>query len=385
MKDDKLVKILKRVLPIMSILTVFVFVMLINKKSYALFHKRIETDININITTADELPKTLKATDVVKEMIGTPTYIIGITKNNEKTSDSKDPDIREYRYLGSIVKNYIYFNCNEGVTGETATTSNCELWRILGVFKDEKGAEHLKITKEGTVSSASTTYKIGGTTYALKEDTSRSLYFSKNNDTGKYSNDWATAGIMYWLNTKQDETEGTPNPGYLSTLKGKNEDMIAEMKYYLGVTTKDDTPKTSYVKERDVESCGVDNMGAGAGTSGCNVPKNNHATWTGKVALMYPSDYGFSADSGSWDTLFTGFTSKSVSWLNSSTHTGNEWLLSPSDDYNGGLIWGSNYPLFYGIASERQDVRPAVYIKSDIEITAGDGTKQHPYFLSFKK
>ena len=90
MKDDKLVKILKRVLPIMSILTVFVFVMLINKKSYALFHKRIETDININITTADELPKTLKATDVVKEMIGTPTYIIGITKNNEKTSDPKE-------------------------------------------------------------------------------------------------------------------------------------------------------------------------------------------------------------------------------------------------------------------------------------------------------
>ncbi len=352
----------------------------------------VYASIKVNVT-GDFNEKSLKSeigTDVVKDTIGQAGGVIGVKADNTSTTN-KDDEVREYRYSGNDgIKNYIYFNCSEGITYETAS-SNCEKWRIIGVFKDESGNEHLKIVRNEILSGIfPETYEVEGTTYNIKYTNNDINAYWNKKVSGTNNNDWSTAGLQYWLNTTQDETEEEPNKGYLSYLKGDTLSMIEETKYYLGTTTYEDpptygmidTPKEAYANERDVKSC-IENTGKNESESGCKVWANNQATWTGKIALMYPSDYGFSTESSNWETQFKGFRSiKSSSWLNSANHGSYEWLLSPASTHStsvagwyatgdGGNLGVYNY---YG-------VRPSVNLISSIKITSGNGTSETPYFL----
>ena len=179
--------------------------------------------------------------------------------------------------------------------------------------------------------------------------------------------------------------------------------MIEETKYYLGTLTYSlgiiDTPKEAYANERAVEWCdgGVgpaENTGYSGyyltfeSTPNCRVWANNQATWTGKVSLMYPSDYGFSVnnENNNWDKQLKDFsTIQSSSWLNSANHSYEE-LLSPTSD-------GSTYVAIWGASGvvdatsvysyNYNGVRPSVNLISEIKIRQGDGTSESPYFLEF--
>ncbi len=403
-RDEKIVMVLKRVLPIMSILTVFVFVMLINKKSYALFHKRIETDITIHISTADKLPpkKTGPANDVVKGKVvsnvtdtctsfKTKGGLVAINADGTLYQEGSGQEIREYRYVGPDVDNYIYFNCQDG---KEQNGDNCEIWRILGIFKDESGAEHIKIVRNETLKGDMMPSKFSaenGTEYRIRYSSSENAYWNYPT-SGTRNNDWATGGLQYWLNAGSDKETSQPSDGYMSYLSKNAKSMIEETKYYLGTVTIDslniiDTSKEAYANERDVESC-IENTGKDKSESGCKVWASNQATWNGNIALMYPSDYGYTANSCNWNTtLYRYDTSsiKSTSWLNSANHSTEEWLLSPSshDSASAVAVWlAAGSVKNNGVSNNGFGVRPSLNLISGVTIVNGEGTVDEPYQLN---
>ena len=70
-KDELIEKICKRVILVFGVLSIFNFILLINKKSYALFTKTIVSDkVVVHIETGDELPFSPgPAIDIVKNKI----------------------------------------------------------------------------------------------------------------------------------------------------------------------------------------------------------------------------------------------------------------------------------------------------------------------------
>ena len=99
--------------------------------------------------------------------------------------------------------------------------------------------------------------------------------------------------------------------------------------------------------------------------------------WNGKVALMYPSDYGYAVGGDKRNTcLSNGLYYYDINdcatnnWLYNKVYT---WLLSPSltatDPY---YIFSNGGVNHYNGAFFSYAVRPTVYLKSDVKILASD-------------
>ncbi len=318
------------------------------------------------------------AVEVIKSTVDIAGGVIGVTNNNEKVNSISD-DVREYRYSGSYVNNYIKFNN--------------ELWRIVGVFKDETGKEFLKIVRNEVINGDNIpeTYQVGEDTYDMRFQTENELYknFAYYNANRKFSGDpntdWTTSGIQYWLNSK-----GTGDNGYLNTILENYKNMIASTKYYLGNITDsfdngiEDTPITAYEHERKSEKC-TSYGSTDKQSPPCYIWPNSQANWTGKIGLIYPSDFGFSADSRYWNTQLNvrafQLAARS-SWLKNLNGSYREVLISPTSygqsyqsqlDHKGIVFTGTNSK------SVPSNIRPSLYLKNDVQIVSGDGTKEKPY------
>ncbi len=352
--------------------------------------------------TPKELDKPL-GTEIVKETLGQTGGVVGVTNTNTKVTQESS-NIREYRYSGTNVNNYVYFNCQDNME---QNGDNCETWRIIGVFKDENNEEHLKIVRNEVLTGVfPETYVVGGKNYYIKGEltsgklnnfssykvlplsnakfmkdySENSAYWNWNDDN--YYNDWTTAGLQYWLNSKGDEMQ---DKGYLNSLYDNAKNMIAETKYYLGnFNYNTDTSALSYEHERESASCSMVEEEYEE-CSGGDIWSGNQANWSGSVALMYPSDYGFSADSTYWNETTLGEyynEAYETSWLTSANHDNYEWFLSPSSFDSGRVAgWNSDGDVGYVGANLTGGVRPALYLKSTAIIDNGDGTSLTPYAL----
>ena len=97
-----------------------------------------------------------------KGMVGSQ-YLAALLNNekglyaiNTNGSLSDGSNIREYRYSGVKADNYVWFNCSSSYTsGYLNASSNCELWRIVGVFEDEYGYQKIKLVKDTNISNSS--------------------------------------------------------------------------------------------------------------------------------------------------------------------------------------------------------------------------------------
>ena len=112
-------------------------------------------------------------------------------------------------------------------------------------------------------------------------------------------------------------------------------------------------------------------------------------TWTGKVAVAYPSDYGYAADLslcqkqlGSYDDA----TCTANNWMkNIVTNNGADsgWLLTP---YPGSAYTalGVSSPGYFinSSASYAFGVVPVLSLSSELDIGPGTGTSSSPYQLS---
>ncbi len=291
-------------------------------------------------------------------------------------------DITEYRYRGASPKNYVTFNN--------------EVWRIIGVFPTDDGTGNIenrvKIIKDQSIGKKP--WDDGTTAYnytkndnlMLLQDKNKSKveYLEKNDkydviglatpDATTFRNNWAGPAT---LNTELNTT-------YLNSLDSTSKSMIGNTKYYLGgknVTYNDgyvDTPLQFYSYERKISGSSY-------------YYGSNPNSWTGKLGLMYLSDYGYASSNCENKKLYDENSSSNdiracntTNWLFNNDY---QWLLPQNASV-------SNYAFYVNwvggvndvIVSDNQlGVRPVLYLKSNVSITSGDGTSSNPYKLSFTK
>ncbi len=306
--------------------------------------------------------------------------------NDRLGGTTTDLDGGNIRYYGANPNNYIYFNCSDY---SNQTSSTCETWRIIGVFDGK-----LKLIKGSQIGTYSWDNKNTST--------------GAENNSGK--NDWTTARLMkllnpvdYYINDNNDKDSEGNYLGYSlyynstsgKCYSGKNNatvdcdftstgikndetrNMIAETTYNLGGwNTFTVYPNEIYEYER-----------------GTTVYTGRLPTWTGKIALAYPSDYGYAADLNQCVNKqlnkYNDSTCTSNNWMKSIiTNNGSNdgWLLTPHSNYSyiawgvilSGIMGGNHaYYSSYGSA-------PVLYLSSElgIESGAGDGSSSNPYKLS---
>ncbi len=305
-------------------------------------------EVKVNITTAT---RAITNSAVNYETASSSDFTGGLVKIDSNGDLSNSSSVREYRYSGPKVNNYVYFNCKDEME---QNRTNCEIWQIVGVFY-ERGYQHLKIVKSDRLNTTSSWGATSG------------------------GNNWENSYIKSYLNTT-----------YYNSLSTNAKNMIEETTYYLGTfQADDDNAKTAYIHERDVSNC-INNIGDayyGVSSKGCQVWTGNIATWKGNIALLYPSDVGYSSTSNYWETKMDKYPDslRDASWLQPNNHGGSnaEWLLSPSDGVAGNYASRWFIPVKVSDFSVGTDggIRPTTTLKYNVNIVGGDGSSNSPYQL----
>ena len=306
-----------------------------------------------------------------------------ITYQYDTTNNLMKDTAGNIRYYGASPNNYVYFNC------DSYPSTNCELWRIIGVFDGKIKLIRNKIIdlyswdNKNKSTGAETAYgKNDWTTARLMKLLNPSTYYTTDaNDNGKgQSLYWnATSGACY-----SGQNNATISCNFTSTgIKDTTRNMIAETTWNLvGWNTSDIYSNVMYEKERGTTTVSNPSDGITRAT-----------TWTGKIALPYPSDYGYATDlSKCSQTLFNynsgtdSYACRSNDWMysiitNSGINDG--WLLTPYSGY-AYMAFGvhsSGYVNGYGVYTAFM-VAPVLYLGSDQDIVSGDGSQSNPYQLA---
>jgi hypothetical protein len=189
---------------------------------------------------------------------------------------------------------------------------------------------------------------------------------------GKYAwdssnvNDWTTSSLQASLNS------GDLYNTYISSIAN----YFASVVWNLGgYSTYNITTSQYYSYER-----------------GTTVYSGHATTWTGKIGLMYPSDYGYATSGGttgrsnclgykldSWNSYSQCYSNDYL--YNSSTI---QWTLSPgSSDSRLVHDIGTSGFVAYGYSNNSLGISPVGYlISTTITPSAGDGTSDNPYIIS---
>ena len=204
-----------------------------------------------------------------------------------------------------------------------------EIWRIVGVFDTDDG--YGKYDKRIKL---------------LKSTSFRATWDSNS----KY--DWAISTLNSYL-----------NDNYYNQIFELDRNIIDPVKYYLG--------QWSYESER--------------GKSGIPGASDN---WTGKIALIYPSDYIYTFSLGVEDYCFNNiFACRKPKGKNPS----NSWIymLQNGSSYYWTISACSNYTIYNMLpdgalssfrGSQNFDAAlPTLYLKPEVKIKSGDGTIDNPY------
>jgi len=205
------------------------------------------------------------------------------------------------------------------------------MWRIIGVFKNSSGDWNLKLIRNTILTSDElpSTYTYNGTSFRIRSTNGGNYVIWNSTKTATNYNDWTTASLQYWLNGSD---------GYFGTLSSGAQALVDKTyTYYLGnvgvyTTPEQDTTISAYNNERGSIVCSS-NITENTHTNNCNIWYGNKATWSGKVALLYPSDYGYSSNSSCWTRALYGYSNgcQNKSWIFESFNISDiEWLLSPA-------------------------------------------------------
>lgn len=312
------------------------------------------------------------ATDEQKNQMWTFSH--GATEQLGATTD--------YRYIGKDPNNYVVFNN--------------ELWRIIGVFDTDDGTG--KITKRLKIINFSTKGFDKNKASPLRFN-NFGLSFSdygKNNWSDSHLNyllndghtDEAIGGSLYWNsesgkcycgNTKTTACDFT-KIGLNNIAKTK----IDNVKWYLGgsSTYNDVSAEMFYQRER--------------GTTVYNSATRD-TSWVGKVALVYPSDYGYATSGSDKTSRKDCLVNALYNWSKANLRDcdDNDWIsnfgstITPS-----AKTWHEMFQISYGsvgisstldkfsrIYRFPSDVTPNVYLKPDVKIISGVGAIDNPYIL----
>ena len=345
-----------------------------------------------------------------------PTLTETITtamSNNPSMFASDDAD-KNVRYIGANPNNYVYFNCSDY---NNPTADTCELWRIIGVFnnvtKSDGSKENLvKIIRADSLGNYSWDYKKNGV----------------GTSTENYgSNDWTDSQLMMMLNPTSYLKSGYTNSSDI--ISSGSQQLYSKMgSYYNGTKGCKPTAVASGASfsctEVDFTSTGLKNDTTRnaieevvwnlGGTGSYNTSSNGLAshwygyergttvytgrptTWTGKIGLMYPSDYGYATSGGTTKDRAACLAKELYNWDSSdfSDCKGNDYLLDASNvqwtlaPYSARaryvfLVDGDGDVVNFS-ANCTFAVRPALYLKSNIQVDKGTGAKSDPYTLKMQ-
>lgn len=294
----------------------------------------------------------------------------GITYNYDTTNSLMQDVGGNLRYYGASPNNYIYFNCSDY---SNQSSSTCETWRIIGVFNGK-----LKLIRGSQIGTYS--------------------WDNKNTSTGAESasgkNDWTDARLMKLLNPSY-ESETTGGSLYYNSKSGN---------CYSGknnATTTCDFTSTG-IKNAETRSMILDNTYLLLGWDDSSVYSNQMyeyerstgsvytgrpTSWIGKIALAYPSDYGYAADLGKCTQTLTNYdnsTCTSNNWMKTIIAPNYGWLLTPNSG-NSYYAWYVNSSSFvyhnFGVYNAL-GVTPVLYLNPEIAVKAGTGSSSAPYQLS---
>ena len=397
-------------------------------------------------TALDELYTKAEDAKYCKANIGCPVGYVKVTGLNGEFSctNPKSPESyikslntegvgiattdheNELRFIGSNPNNYVKFNN--------------QTWRIIGIFDGRlkliqnpignysydtsketvnrghgvnawEEADLMKLLNPGYDDNSdlkcntNTSYvSNNGDGYAIVNcgDNSASNYTTEEVNNSLYWN--AGSGKCYIYGNYQASNCDFTNTG-LSDTTSKN--MIDNAEWYLGSL---DTPSANIWDGRVTASLlynweRSNNSGKQCTQNNyyCSDTVNRATRWTGKVGLLYPSDYAYATSGGNTHdrdaclSYTVGYVSSSSipNWENTYTDCkNNDWLLNTS-------MWtwtlspratsSNSHYVFYvyspGYVSNNNafyagSVRPVVYLKSSVTITSGDGTQSKPFTLS---
>ena len=284
-----------------------------------------------------------------------------------------DKDIIEYRYRGASPKNYVTFNN--------------EVWRIIGVFPTDDGTGKIEnriklVSNESKYSfywdDATTAYnysKQDNLMLLQYNNKSKVEYLEKDKNYNVIMVAASVNGYNNWVRPASSNTY--LNTTYYSSLND-DKNLISNVKYYLGGYNSTSTTSVDmYQYERKINGSTYYN-----GT--------NPNSWTGKIGLMYVSDYGYATENCEgkkiWDTNSSSNDIRAcntTNWLYNviSKSTTGIWTLDQGS-HTGSHVYYVDTKGFINllaVGTEYIESYPVLYLKSDIQITGGSGTSSSPY------
>ena len=312
---------------------------------------------------------------------------------NDTTNLAVD-DYDNTRYIGANPNNFV------SIDGE--------LWRIIGVMRDiDDGTGNksdrvklIRLDSIGDYSWDTSESSVNGG-YGVNEWSQADLMKLLNPG---YESE-TVGGSLYWNNQSgtcyYSNNNGTTSCNFTSTgIKDKLKTLISDAVWNTGSQGTNDYTSASggltkhfYAYERSSNTGKICSSG-----TYCNDTVERTTTWTGKVGLMYPSDYGYATSGGSTTDRAACLNKELMNWYGSSVNDCkyNDWLLYDlfGNDYQWTILPGA-VPIaatVVGIVSgsgsgDGRDafgnfgVRPVVYLSSNVKISGGEGTSENPYQL----
>ena len=276
---------------------------------------------------------------------------------NNIIADTETDVYDNIRYVGANPNNYITFNN--------------ETWRIIGVFNNittidklgkEKKESLVKIVRNESLGeyswdSSESTINDG---WGINELSQADLMTELNTD---YLNQ--SGGIAFWYSGQNNKTKLY---NFYNNIKSDSIDKIANVRWNLGGYLADGySALNMYNNERG--TLHISNPLDG-------VTRKDY--WDGKIALMYASDYGYASTETACRNHL-GSCSEANNWLFNSA---DQWTLSPSSsDANRVLFVTLRGFVGNFMSGNNKDVRPALFLKSDVVIAEGTGTESDPFIL----
>ena len=326
-----------------------------------------ENNINLGITIDSE-----KLTDVYVKGSKLNAYLIdnysalGLTKIEQAAVNNQTYDSTEYRYQGANPNNYITFNNEEGK------------WRIIGVFEVETPNDDGTYTKENKV-------KI------IRDSIGTSAYDGKT-----------TLLVNYKVSTINSNLNNSNGAAPYDILKN-NSSYITKTRYYMGNVSESQMLKGIYSDERNKSSnsdSDYDDFFIGLiytsdymyASSSCYDKDNNTSTKLG-YSTSESNDYR-ACTNDNW--LYTG---NNYWTFNNSKYSDEEHIYTdnyqvgklrftsakiaaPSGGYLFPVYISEDGKIYYQNRKSSYNVRPSLYLSTDVTFMSGNGTIDSPFTIS---
>ena len=280
------------------------------------------------------------------------------------------------RYVGKNPCNYVSFNN--------------EIWRIIGIMNGVDGAgsneTRIKLIRKDPIMenivwdpcpSDTKPYVTNDYTKSLTKDRLNGIYLDSNLTTD-----------IDWIG---DEINSSYTYDHNLSLNSDAQSLIGSTKWYLGGHDKysnNYSAKGFYSDERGKSTWGSPSDQI------CNDGACPRATeWTGRVALPYPSDFGFASNYGNRNYCLQNILNPDwpdnfdeMQMCNSNNWFPETWFLTPdsSESYAVYLFKRSNWGNSFRSATvgEYGNIHPTVYLRSDVSVVGGNGSLEKPYTFS---